>query len=82
MGGIGAGGALAAGLLAFTGIGLIPVIIAALATTIASGFGLGLLNSQGKGGVPVERSLLKNTLCFLTFIRARSRSWRAYVELR
>lgn len=47
MGGIGAGGALAAGLLAFTGIGLIPVIIAAVATAIASGFGLGLLDVDG-----------------------------------
>lgn len=47
MGGIGAGGALAAGLLAFTGIGLIPIIIAAVATAIAGSFGLGLLDVDG-----------------------------------
>ena len=47
MGGIGAGGALAAGLLAFTGIGLIPVIIGAVATAIAGSFGLGLLDVDG-----------------------------------
>lgn len=46
-GGIGAGGALAAGLLAFTGIGLIPIIIAAVATAIAGSFGLGLLDVDG-----------------------------------
>lgn len=47
MGGLGAGGALAAGLLAFTGIGLIPVIIGAVATAIAGSFGLGLLDVDG-----------------------------------
>ncbi len=47
MGGIGAGGALAAGLFAFTGIGLIPIIIGAVATAIAGSFGLGLLDVDG-----------------------------------
>ncbi len=47
MGGMGAGGALAAGLLAFAGIGLIPIIIAAVATAVAGSFGLGLLDVDG-----------------------------------
>lgn len=47
IGGMGVGGALAAGLFAFTGIGLVPIIIAAVATAITGSFGLGLLDIDG-----------------------------------
>jgi uncharacterized tellurite resistance protein B-like protein len=46
-GGIGVGGALAAGLIVFTGLGFIAVIVAAVAATIASSFGFGLLDFDG-----------------------------------
>jgi hypothetical protein len=46
-GGVGVGGALAAGLLAFTGLGFIAITVAAVAATIASSFGLGLLDFDG-----------------------------------
>jgi uncharacterized tellurite resistance protein B-like protein/tRNA U34 5-carboxymethylaminomethyl modifying GTPase MnmE/TrmE len=46
-GGIGVGGALAAGLLAFTGLGLIAVILASVAAAIFGGFGLGMLDIDG-----------------------------------
>ncbi|MBD2496530.1 dynamin family protein [Nostoc sp. FACHB-280] len=46
-GGLGIGGALAAGLLAFTGIGLVAIIIASLAATIAGSFGFGLFDIDG-----------------------------------
>lgn len=46
-GGIGIGGALAAGLLVFTGVGFIAVILASVAATIAGSFGLGVLDMDG-----------------------------------
>ena len=46
LGGIGAGGALAAGLV-FAGIAIIPIIIAAVVAGIAGSFGLGLLDVDG-----------------------------------
>jgi uncharacterized tellurite resistance protein B-like protein/GTPase SAR1 family protein len=46
-GGVGIGGALAAGLLVFTGVGFIAVIIASVAAAIASSFGLGMLDIDG-----------------------------------
>ncbi|KYC36268.1 hypothetical protein WA1_41825 [Scytonema hofmannii PCC 7110] len=46
-GGLGIGGALAAGLIVFTGVGLIAVIVTAVATAIASSFGLGMLDVDG-----------------------------------
>jgi len=46
LGGIGAGGALAAGLV-FAGIAIIPIIIAAVVAAIAGSFGLGLLDVDG-----------------------------------
>lgn len=46
-GGVGVGGALAAGLLAFTGLGFIAITAAAVAAAIASSFGLGLLDFDG-----------------------------------
>ncbi|MDY6898761.1 MAG: dynamin family protein [Cyanobacteriota bacterium] len=46
-GGIGIGGALAAGLLVFTGFGFIAVIAASVAATIAGSFGLGVLDMDG-----------------------------------
>ena len=44
---MGVGGALAAGLMVFTGIGFIPVVIASVAAAIASSFGLGMLDIDG-----------------------------------
>ncbi|MDJ0676530.1 MAG: dynamin family protein [Calothrix sp. MO_167.B42] len=46
-GGIGIGGALAAGLLAFTGLGFIAIIVASVVATIAGSFGLGVLDVDG-----------------------------------
>ena len=46
-GGMGIGGALAAGLLVFTGVGFIGIIIASVAATIAGSFGLGMLDMDG-----------------------------------
>ncbi|GAB1540015.1 hypothetical protein NUACC21_26840 [Scytonema sp. NUACC21] len=46
-GGLGIGGALAAGLIVFTGVGLIAVIVTAVAAAIASSFGLGMLDVDG-----------------------------------
>jgi GTPase SAR1 family protein len=46
-GGLGIGGALAVGLLAFTGIGLVAIIIASLAAGIAGSFGLGMFDIDG-----------------------------------
>ncbi|MHC5614344.1 MAG: dynamin family protein [Nostoc sp.] len=46
-GGIGIGGALAAGLIVFTGLGFIAVIVASLAATIAGSFGFGMLDFDG-----------------------------------
>ncbi len=45
--GLGMGGTLAVGLLAFTGIGFIGIIIASLAATIAGSFGLGMFDVDG-----------------------------------
>jgi uncharacterized tellurite resistance protein B-like protein/GTPase SAR1 family protein len=47
LGGIGAGGALAAGLYAFTLIAVGPIIVAALATAIVGSLGLGMLDADG-----------------------------------
>ncbi|MBD1806938.1 dynamin family protein [Microcoleus sp. FACHB-SPT15] len=47
IGGIGAGGTLAAGLFILTGLGVVAVIIAAVATAVASSFGLGMLDVDG-----------------------------------
>lgn len=49
-GGIGGGlgiGALAAGLMVFTGLGFIAVVVASLAAAIAGSFGLGMLDFDG-----------------------------------
>lgn len=46
-GGMGVGGALAAGLLAFTGLGLITIILASLAATVVGGAGLRMLGIDG-----------------------------------
>ncbi|MCG6134869.1 MAG: dynamin family protein [Nostoc sp. LLA-1] len=46
-GGLGIGAALAAGLIVFAGIGFIAVVVASLAATIASSFGLGMLDLDG-----------------------------------
>jgi hypothetical protein len=45
--GLGMGGTLAVGLLAFTGIGFVAIIIASLAATIAGSFGLGMFDIDG-----------------------------------
>ncbi|MFN6481178.1 hypothetical protein [Nostoc sp. DedQUE07] len=50
MGGIGGGlgiGALAAGLMVFSGLGFIAVVVASLAAAIAGSFGLGMLDLDG-----------------------------------
>jgi hypothetical protein len=46
-GGVGIGGALAAGLLIFTGMGFIAIIVASVVAAIASSFGLGMLDFDG-----------------------------------
>lgn len=46
-GGMGIGSAVAFGLLAFTGIGFIGIIITSVAAMIASSFGLGMLDVDG-----------------------------------
>ncbi len=46
-GGVGIGGALAAGLIGFTGLGFIAVIVASVAAAIAGSFGLGMLDFDG-----------------------------------
>jgi hypothetical protein len=46
-GGIGVGGALAAGLVAFAGIGFIAIILASVAAAIVGGFGLSMLDIDG-----------------------------------
>lgn len=46
-GGIGIGGALAAGLVFLTGIGIVAVILASVAAAIAGSFGLGMLDVDG-----------------------------------
>ncbi|MDZ8095354.1 MAG: dynamin family protein [Nostoc sp. DedQUE05] len=46
-GGVGIGGALAAGLIVFTGLGFIAVIVASVAAAIAGSFGLGMLDFDG-----------------------------------
>lgn len=46
MGGLGIGGALAAGLFVFTGIGLIPIIIAGVVAAIFGGGIMGMLNGD------------------------------------
>ncbi|MBF2006580.1 MAG: hypothetical protein IGS49_14210 [Chlorogloeopsis fritschii C42_A2020_084] len=46
-GGVGIGGALAAALFAFTGIGFIALIVTTVVATIAGSFGLGVLDVDG-----------------------------------
>ncbi|MEB3148578.1 MAG: dynamin family protein [Sphaerospermopsis sp.] len=46
-GGLGVGGALAVGLIAFTGLGFIAIVVAAVAAAIAGSFGFGLLDFDG-----------------------------------
>ncbi|ACC79321.1 dynamin family protein [Nostoc punctiforme] len=46
-GGVGIGGALAAGLIVFTGLGFIAVIVASVAAAIAGSFGFGMLDFDG-----------------------------------
>ncbi|HYW22188.1 MAG TPA: dynamin family protein [Nodularia sp. (in: cyanobacteria)] len=46
-GGLGIGGALAAGLIVFTGVGFIAIGVASVAAAIASSFGLGMLDFDG-----------------------------------
>ncbi|WP_292779718.1 hypothetical protein [Nostoc sp. NMS9] len=46
-GGLGIGGALAAGLMVFTGFGFIAIVLASLAAAIAGSFGLGMLDFDG-----------------------------------
>lgn len=46
-GGLGIGGALAAGLIVFTGLGFVAVIVASIAATIAGSFGLGMFDVDG-----------------------------------
>jgi hypothetical protein len=43
-GGLGIGGALAVGLLAFTGVGFVAIIVASLAATVAGSLGLGMFD--------------------------------------
>ncbi|MFW9258467.1 dynamin family protein [Nostoc sp. CALU 546] len=45
--GVGIGGALAAGLIVFTGLGFIAVIVASVAAAIAGSFGFGMLDFDG-----------------------------------
>jgi GTPase SAR1 family protein len=47
IGGLGLGGAVVAGLLVFTGVGMIPLIAAGLAAAASGSFGLGLLDVDG-----------------------------------
>jgi len=47
LGGLGLGGAVAAALLAFAGVGIIPAILAALAAASGGTFGLGMLDIDG-----------------------------------
>ncbi|MEG5055859.1 MULTISPECIES: dynamin family protein [unclassified Microcoleus] len=47
LGGLGLGGAVAAALLAFAGVGIIPVILAGLAAASGGSFGLGMLDVDG-----------------------------------
>ncbi|MDP5339462.1 MAG: dynamin family protein, partial [Nodularia sp. (in: cyanobacteria)] len=46
-GGLGIGGALAAGLFVFSGVGFIAIAVASVAAAIASSFGLGMLDLDG-----------------------------------
>jgi len=57
-GGIGIGGALAAGLLAFTGVGFIAIIVTSVAAAIAGSFGLGMLDFDGLKNQITVRSLI------------------------
>ncbi|MEZ2246441.1 MAG: dynamin family protein [Microcoleus sp.] len=47
LGGLGIGGAVAAALLAFAGVGIIPVILTGLAAASGGSFGLGMLDVDG-----------------------------------
>lgn len=47
LGGLGIGGALAAGLLAFTPLGLVAIVAASLTAVVAGSFGLGMLDFDG-----------------------------------
>ncbi|MBD2388538.1 hypothetical protein [Cylindrospermum sp. FACHB-282] len=56
-GGLGIGGALAAALIFFTGIGFIVITVAAVAAAIASSLGLGMLDIDG------IHTKIKTTIC-------------------
>ncbi|HEY9710857.1 MAG TPA: dynamin family protein [Oculatellaceae cyanobacterium] len=60
LGGLGAGGALA-GLLAFTGVGAIPLILAVLATSLTGSVGFGLLD------IDDIQSKIKSKVCEVGF---------------
>jgi Predicted GTPases len=61
VGGLGIGGAVAAGLLFFAGLGIIPVILAALAAGGGGAFGLGMLDVDG------IHNQIKQKVCDLGF---------------
>jgi GTPase SAR1 family protein len=61
VGGLGIGGAVAAGLLFFAGLGIIPVILAALAAGGGGAFGLGMLDVDG------IHNQIKQKVCELGF---------------
>ncbi|MBD2451058.1 dynamin family protein [Nostoc sp. FACHB-152] len=60
-GGLGIGGALAAGLVVFTGIGFIAVVVASVAAAIAGSLGLGMLDLDG------VRNQIKLKVCDIGF---------------
>jgi uncharacterized tellurite resistance protein B-like protein/GTPase SAR1 family protein len=61
LGGLGLGGAVAAGLLFFAGLGIIPVILGALAAGGGGAFGLGMLDVDG------IHNQIKQKVCELGF---------------
>ncbi|MEG3928560.1 MULTISPECIES: dynamin family protein [unclassified Microcoleus] len=61
LGGLGLGGAVAAGLLFFAGLGIIPVILGALAAGGGGAFGLGMLDVDG------IHNQIKQKICELGF---------------
>ncbi|XZN90070.1 MAG: dynamin family protein [Microcoleus sp.] len=61
LGGLGLGGLVATGLLFFTGLGIIPVILGALAASGGGAFGLGMLDVDG------IHNQIKQKVCELGF---------------
>jgi len=47
-GGIGIGAALAVGLFAFTGVGLVALVVSSIGAALAGGFGLGIIDVDGQ----------------------------------